>query len=124
MNGLTWKAEDPETSRQAANLLRDEAFESRLSSLRNVAVELLNAVDYLKQTTSTSDQRLNLEDEVRKFEADLIRAALVRTGGNQARAARLLGVKHTTLNAKIKRLQLLFGGETRADAQSAAQIAA
>jgi transcriptional regulator with GAF, ATPase, and Fis domain len=124
MNGLTWKAEDPGTSRQAANLLRDEAFESRLSSLRDVAVELLNAVDYLKQTTSTSDQRLNLEDEVRKFEADLIRAALVRTGGNQARAARLLGVKHTTLNAKIKRLQLLFGGETRADAQSAAQIAA
>lgn len=124
MNGLTWKTDDPETSRQAANLLRDEAFESRLSSLRDVAVELLNAVDYLKQTTSTSDQKLSLEDEVRKFEADLIRAALVRTGGNQARAARLLGVKHTTLNAKIKRYQLLFGGETRADAQSAAQIAA
>ena len=124
MNGLTWKTEDPETSRQAANLLRDEAFESRLSSLRDVAVELLNAVDYLKQTTSTSDQRLNLDDEVKKFEADLIRAALVRTGGNQARAARLLGVKHTTLNAKIKRYQLLFGGEARADAQSATQIAA
>ena len=125
MNGLTWKTDDPGTSRQAANLLRDEAFESRLSSLRDVAVELLNAVDYLKQTaTSTGDQRLNLEDEVRKFESDLIRAALVRTGGNQARAARLLGVKHTTLNAKIKRYQLLFGGETRADAQSAAQIAA
>ena len=124
MNGLTWKTEDPETSRQAANLLRDEAFESRLSSLRDVAVELLNVVDYLKQTTSTSDQRLNLDDEVKKFEADLIRAALVRTGGNQARAARLLGVKHTTLNAKIKRYQLLFGGEARADAQSATQIAA
>ena len=124
MNGLTWKTEDPETSRQAANLLRDEAFESRLSSLRDVAVELLNVVDYLKQTTSTSNQRLNLDDEVKKFEADLIRAALVRTGGNQARAARLLGVKHTTLNAKIKRYQLLFGGEARADAQSATQIAA
>ena len=124
MNGLTWKAEDPATSRQAANLLRDEAFESRLSSLRDVAVELLNAVDYLKQTTSTNDQKLNLDDEVKKFEADLIRAALVRTGGNQARAARLLGVKHTTLNAKIKRYQLLFGCETRADAQSATQIAA
>src|SRR6185369_16701350 len=109
MNGLTWKTEDPGTSRQAANLLRDEAFESRLSSLRDVAIELLNAVDSLKQTTSKADQKLNLDDEVRKFEADLIRAALVRTGGNQARAARLLGVKHTTLNAKIKRYQLLFG---------------
>jgi len=120
MNGLTWKTEDPITSRQAANLLRDEAFESRLSSLRDVAVELLNAVDCLKQTTANTDHKLNLDDEVRKFEADLIRAALVRTGGNQARAARLLGVKHTTLNAKIKRYQLLFGSQSRVNGGAAA----
>ncbi|MFN2578744.1 MAG: helix-turn-helix domain-containing protein [Pyrinomonadaceae bacterium] len=119
MNGLTWKAEDAGTPRQAADLLRDEAFNSRLSSLRDVAVELLNAVDYLKQTTSSNEQSLSLDDEVKKFEADLIRAALVRTGGNQARAARLLGVKHTTLNAKIKRYQLLFAGDTRPEEQSA-----
>src|SRR2546423_14787000 len=124
LNGLTWKTEGPGTSRQAANLLRDEAFESRLSSLRDVAVELLTVVDYLKQTTSTSDQRLNLDDEVKKFEADLIRAALVRTGGNQARAARLLGVKHTTLNAKIKRYQLLFGADPQANEQPARVMAA
>jgi len=123
MNGLTWKTEDPITSRQAANLLRDEAFESRLSSLRDVATELLNAVDCLKQTTSDSTQNLNLDEEVRKFEADLIRAALVRTNGNQARAARLLGVKHTTLNAKIKRYQLLFGSENRANRQPAEMAA-
>jgi hypothetical protein len=86
MNGLTWKTEDPITSKQAAHLLRDEAFDSRLSSLRDVAVEILNAVDCLKQTTtSNSNHKLNLDDEVRKFER-LIRAALVRTGGNQARA--------------------------------------
>jgi len=123
MNGLTWKAEDSLTSRQATNLLRDEAFESRLSSLRDVALELLNAVDSLKQTTSKADQKLNLDDEVRKFEADLIRAALVRTGGNQARAARLLGVKHTTLNAKIKRYQLLFGADSRTNPQPAEMAA-
>ena len=124
MNGITWKTEDSVTSRQAANLLRDEAFESRLSSLRDVAVELLNAVDCLKQTTATTDHKLNLDDEVRKFEADLIRAALVRTGGNQARAARLLGVKHTTLNAKIKRYQLLFGSQNRINGQPATEMAA
>ena len=124
MNGLTWKTEDPITSRQAANLLRDEAFDSRLSSLRDVAVELLNAVDCLKQTsTANSNHHLNLDDEVRKFEADLIRAALVRTGGNQARAARLLGVKHTTLNAKIKRYQLLYGSDHRANRQPAEMAA-
>jgi transcriptional regulator with GAF, ATPase, and Fis domain len=123
MNGLTWKTEEPSTSREAANLLRDEAFESRLSSLRDVALELLNAVDCLKKTSAANDRNLNLDDEVRKFEAGLIRAALVRTGGNQARAARLLGVKHTTLNAKIKRYQLLFGSEPGAD-RPAAEMAA
>lgn len=101
---LSWKTEDRSPGRQAANLLRDEAFDSRLSSLRDVAVELLSAVEALKTTNGNGrDQKLNLSDEVRRFETDLIRAALVRTGGNQSRAARLLGVKHTTLNAKIKR---------------------
>ena len=123
MNGLTWKTEEPSTSHEAANLLRDEAFDSRLSSLREVALELLSAVEHLKKTTATNDHKLNLDDEVRKFEADLIRAALVRTGGNQARAARLLGVKHTTLNAKIKRYHLLFGSESGVN-RAATEIAA
>jgi DNA-binding NtrC family response regulator len=101
---LSWKIENPTNGNRTANLLRDEAFDSRLSSLRDVAVELLSAVEALKTTNGDSrDKKLNLYEEVRRFESDLIRAALVRTGGNQSRAARLLGVKHTTLNAKIKR---------------------
>jgi transcriptional regulator with GAF, ATPase, and Fis domain len=102
MSTISWRPQDL-TSTQAANLLRDEAFESRLSSLRDVAIELLNAVDGLRTTTSNGNHKLKLYEEVRKFEIDLIRTALVRTAGNQSRAARLLGVKHTTLNAKIKR---------------------
>jgi DNA-binding NtrC family response regulator len=65
---------------------------------------LLGAVEALKTSNSNGrETKLNLYEEVKRFESDLIRAALVRTGGNQSRAARLLGVKHTTLNAKIKR---------------------
>ena len=41
------------------------------------------------------------------YEVELIRRALKLTSGNQARAARLLGVKATTLNSKIKRYGLL-----------------
>ena len=48
----------------------------------------------------------NLQREVHRFEAELIRNALIQTGGRQRRAARLLGVKVTTLNAKIKRYQI------------------
>ena len=109
MSALTWRTEDPSTSRQAVNFLRDDALESRLTSLRDVAMELLNVVDCLRSTApENGNHKVKLYDEVRKFEADLIRAALVRTGGNQSRAARLLGVKHTTLNAKIKRYGIAF----------------
>jgi DNA-binding NtrC family response regulator len=110
MSGITWRAEDPLTTTEAANLLRDEAFESRLSSLKDVAMELLNAVESLKTSTGNGNHKLKLHEEVRKFETDLIRTALVRTGGNQSRAAQLLGVKHTTLNAKIKRYRISLNG--------------
>jgi len=104
MSGITWRADDPLTANQAANFLRDEAFESRLASLKDVAIELLSAVETLRTTApGVGDRTLRLHEEVRRFETDLIRTALIRTNGNQLHAARLLGVKHTTLNAKIKR---------------------
>jgi transcriptional regulator with GAF, ATPase, and Fis domain len=71
-----------------------------------VALTLLDAVDSLRSAQPSRDHSLRLQDEVQRFETDLICTALERSGGNQARAARLLGVKHTTLNAKIKRYQI------------------
>ena len=44
-----------------------------------------------------------MQEEVRRFEINLIERALRRTGGNQVRAARMLGMKVTTLNSKIIR---------------------
>jgi DNA-binding NtrC family response regulator len=41
---------------------------------------------------------------VHRIERDLIGRALVRTEGNRADAARLLGLKRTTLVEKLKRL--------------------
>ena len=40
--------------------------------------------------------------EVEQYEIELIKSALSRCGGNQTRAARLLHMKSTTLNAKMK----------------------
>jgi len=90
--------------------MREATIDSRLDALKNVALTLLDAVDSLRTAQSSREQNLRLQDEVQRFETDLIRTALERTGGNQARAARLLGVKHTTLNAKIKRYQIRFNG--------------
>ena len=122
---ITWRSEDSSVSHQAASPLRDQAFESRLSSLRDVALELLGAVETLRTTTqSRGNQKVNLHDEVRRFEIDLIHAALIRTRGNQSRAARLLGVKHTTLNAKIKRYGISTDGNHSDGELSDREIAA
>jgi DNA-binding NtrC family response regulator len=43
---------------------------------------------------------------VHRFETELIRGALMQTGGRQRRAARLLGVKVPTLHAKMKRYNI------------------
>jgi DNA-binding NtrC family response regulator len=51
-------------------------------------------------------QGINLEDEVREYEIKLIERALEIAGGSQRRAAKLLSVKVTTLNAKLKRYSI------------------
>ena len=94
---------------QASTLLREATLENRLETLREIALTLLSKVESLRSAQPVrSDRRINLHDEVMRFEIDLIRSALERTGGNQARAARLLGVKTTTLNAKLKRYKTSF----------------
>jgi DNA-binding NtrC family response regulator len=50
--------------------------------------------------------RIDFNGEVRRFEIELIRCALIRTGGHQTRAAQLLGIKLTTLHDKIKRYKI------------------
>ena len=77
-----------------------------LDNLREVALMLLREVESLasRQEPQNGGQPLGLQEEVQRYESELIRHALLRTGGNQRRAAKLLGVKVTTLNCKIKRL--------------------
>lgn len=49
------------------------------------------------------EQGIDLEEEIKNIEIRLIERALEICGGSQIQAARLLNIKHTTLNAKIKR---------------------
>ena len=76
-----------------------------LDSLREVALMLLREVESLASREEPRNGKpLGLQEEVQRYESELIRSALQRTGGNQRRAAKLLRVKVTTLNCKIKRL--------------------
>lgn len=70
--------------------------------------EMLTRLEILQTESNYNYEApgLNLRDEVRRFEIDLIQRALTRTRGSQVQAARFLGVNATTLNAKIKRYRL------------------
>ncbi len=71
---------------EAETLARDKAFTDEANKLR--PLDIVSGIDFY--------------DEVQRFETHLIKMALGETGGNQAKAARLLGIKATTLNSKIK----------------------
>ena len=85
---------------------RTTALDHRIESLMILAEVTLQEVKLLKEQPAEEPVDLDLQAQVRRFEAELIRSALHRTGGCQRRAARLLGVKVTTLNSKIKRYRI------------------
>lgn len=90
----------------------------RVDHLIELAHKLLSEAEILAGDKSFLDESRRLEalniaegidffEEIRRFEISLIRLALAQTSGHQARAAKLLNIKPTTLNTKIK----LFGIE-------------
>lgn len=90
------------------NQLVQSLENNHLQSLKSLCQLLLREVELL--TTLTTDEvvdeiqdNISLSEEVERFETNLIRSALIRSDGRQNKAARLLGVKLTTLNTKIKR---------------------
>src|SRR5438132_11358142 len=89
----------------------------RLNKIKEMASALIEEADLLEHENSLAEasatiEKLNLNsrldffEEVRRFEVRLISRALEVTGGNQARAARLLGLGTTTLNYKIKAYEI------------------
>ncbi len=74
-----------------------------IDSLNRLVAQLAAAVEQLEQpTVPPIEEGLDFYAEVRKFEMMLINRALKFTGGAQNKAARVLKMKHSTLNAKIK----------------------
>lgn len=47
------------------------------------------------------ERRIYLEEALREFEKKFIQRALTKTGGNQTKAAKVLGVHRNTLNRKV-----------------------
>lgn len=88
------------------------ALSQSIDGLKILAAALQRGVEALDLAVETGREcdALSLSEQVHRFEAELIRSALIKTGGRQRRAARLLGVKVTTLHTKIKRYRIDTGG--------------
>ena len=89
--------------------------QSKTKELKNLALSLLMEVQALSEVPTLDIKNgIDFYEEVSRFEVDLIQRALAHTGGNQVRAARLLNMKVTTLNSKIKHynisVDVLVGG--------------
>jgi transcriptional regulator with GAF, ATPase, and Fis domain len=93
--------------------LADKPADDRIQRVVNLADALLSEAEKLARDKAFTEEAsrlqpldivrgINFYDEVQRFETHLIKMALSETGGNQARAAKLLGIKATTLNSKIK----------------------
>ena len=84
---------------------------NKLEALKILANSILAELSSLEQAAGLDPEtNVDLAGEVQRYEADLIRSALIRTGGRQRRAAALLTIKPTTLHEKMKR----YGMNTRA----------
>lgn len=89
-------------------LLKQNQLEA-LKSLSQLLVREINSLDETQATLENeieSDKPISLLDELQRFEINMIRCALIRSMGNQTRAAKLLGLKITTLHAKINRYKI------------------
>jgi transcriptional regulator with GAF, ATPase, and Fis domain len=84
---------------------------NKIETLKDLTFKILREVQSMREVSTPSiDDGIDFYDEVTRFEIDLIKRALLHTGGHQGRAARLLNLKITTLNSKIKHYGIELAG--------------
>ena len=84
---------------------------SNISALKELTLRLLREVQAITDVKTLSlEDGVDFYSEVSRFEVDLIKRALLQTAGHQGRAARLLNLKVTTLNSKIKHYNIAVNG--------------
>lgn len=90
---------------------KTRAENEQIESIKSITTLLLRKIEALEKdlpsvSVESLKQGLSLYDITAAFEKKLIKDALTATNWNQTRAAQMLGIKLTTLNAKIKRYEL------------------
>ena len=95
-----------------ANSSTDSELERHVQQLTLLARTLASEIETLQRELTSDPVRdrqidfdndgIDFYDEIERYEIELIKSALDKSGGNQSQAARLLRLKSTTLNAKMK----------------------
>src|SRR5215210_7192457 len=101
----TWESDETE----ATTSIEETTLNSphNITLLRELVLRLLCEVQSINEVNPlTMGDDFDFYDEVSRFEIELIKRALLQTGGHQMRAAKLLNLKVTTLNSKIKHYQI------------------
>lgn len=93
------------------NLKINNPVANRIEALKTLTRLLLREVESLAEISparkhQATNETINLTDQVQRYEVNLICEALVSVNGNQRKAAKMLGMKTTTLHAKIKRYEI------------------
>ncbi len=106
------------------NLKSHNPVGNRIEALKTLTKLLLREVESLEEIAPVKNVQaagvnINLNDKVQRFEVNLICNALLEAQGNQRKAAKKLGMKSSTLHAKIRRYEIdslnLYGRFTDGD---------
>lgn len=106
-----WESEELENITTPVENVEPAKSQNNIATLRELVLRLLCEVQAINEVSAlTIDNSFDFYAEVSRFEIDLIKRALLQTGGHQVRAAKLLNLKVTTLNSKIKHYQISLAG--------------
>jgi transcriptional regulator with GAF, ATPase, and Fis domain len=88
---------------------RNNPVANRIEALKTLTKLLLHEVESLSEISPTKQLEttdINLSEKVQQYEVELICNAMLAAKGNQRQAAKMLGMKTTTLHAKIRRYEI------------------
>ena len=102
----------PGNVRELANLIERAAILVKGTEIMPEDLPLLRT----KYSSAGSIQENNYHAAIRSYQKEVIRQALQSTDGNQAKAARLLGLQRTYLSRLIRKLSILDADDTNGSA--------
>lgn len=92
---------------RAPHVIDEKAWGKEIKTLSKLALVILGEIKALESVDRIKIQSgIDLLSEIRNYEVNLIKLALLHSGGSQQRAAQMLGLSESTLSAKMKRYKI------------------